>query len=1062
MLRKLVRLGGAVAVAFVGLVLVEAWTPSAGAGLDQLPSGALVDPVIAPPANAHDVSTSTVVFIRYTEDISPPTVSRRTFAVHAMHTGLLPGTYGVDGGLIQMTPTQPFRPGEFVQVSATTGTLNLAGMGPLSPTVWQFWTVVGGGSGTFYESGQVFSQSTTLAVAVGDVDGDGDLDVLTGHSDVVRVWLNDGTGGFADNGQWLDGGGEVGALALGDLDGDGDLDAFVAYDTGSVFNKVWLNNGGGVFTDTGQLLGNAESVDVALGDVDGDGDLDALVGNLRSHPGAANELWLNDGTGHFIDSGQSVGSESQGVAFGDLDNDRDLDLIAGNYNEPNRVWLNDGTGQFSMTDSLLGTASNYDLALGDLDDDGDLDAFIAIDGPNQVWLNDGTGAFTTTRQGLGNAFSLDVALGDLDGDGDLDAFVVNNAQPNEIWLNDGDGNFTGNGQSLGNEHSWAVALGDLDGDGDLDAFVGDGSKEPDAVWLNGEFLQLNVTASAYVLSKPQPVTYTYALANVSAITLSHVQVSDAQSGTVGVFDYLVPHRMVTLTQVYTISTITPNPVEAVADSPYGVVTATDGVTVILWAIPPCSPTIQSVRSGYWEDANTWDQARAPSITDVVKIQVGHTVTLTRYRANVRALCNYGVLQSGRTRVHPQGRGWVYDLALEADEFIQNYGQMAACDGTARDPFSIWGYEASLRSNLIYNRGEIRGGNGVPVNPYDTNRSNRGGDVAILGPNVINEGIIRGGNGGSPSPNVRVQCGASSRGGSVSVGSGYHQRGMIVNAGSILGGDGGDGNPHAQHPQAGGNGGNVNLVSSDVYLEDGEVRGGKGGKGSHGGKDGRDGIVWIDPYAVSASGVGLRVTGGDVIIAGGEGQGLDLRGLSHDVISATGDITLAVGSGGVVDLRGNAARVLRAGGRVLIASDAILLDPDVSLTDVAGSNVAAIPSQILYNVLLLGPGMAVAQPGSQVPIVVTVLNSGPLTDTYVMTYTDAAGWPITTSPLTLTIGGLGKRDVVLTVTVPMVPVTSTDTVTCTVISQKVPGLVARAQIELVLEARVYLPLVTRNR
>jgi hypothetical protein len=130
-------------------------------------------------------------------------------------------------------------------------------------------------------------------------------------------------------------------------------------------------------------------------------------------------------------------------------------------------------GFFTDSGQSLGSSDSYDVALGDLDGDGDLDAFVAnLSQPNTVWLNNGAGAFTDSGQSLGSSNSWDVALGDLDGDGDLDAFVANyNSQANKVWLNDGTGAFTDNGQNLGNSESLGVALGDVDGDGDLDAFV---------------------------------------------------------------------------------------------------------------------------------------------------------------------------------------------------------------------------------------------------------------------------------------------------------------------------------------------------------------------------------------------------------------------------------------------------------------------------------------------------------------------------------------------------------------------------------------------------------------
>jgi hypothetical protein len=77
--------------------------------------------------------------------------------------------------------------------------------------------------------------------------------------------------------------------------------------------------------------------------------------------------------------------------------------------------------------------------------------------------------------------SLEVALGDLNGDGFLDA-VVGNRGPDEIWLNDGQGNFTLDEQTLGSEATRFVFLADLSGDGHLDIFIGDDTRGQ--VWFN--------------------------------------------------------------------------------------------------------------------------------------------------------------------------------------------------------------------------------------------------------------------------------------------------------------------------------------------------------------------------------------------------------------------------------------------------------------------------------------------------------------------------------------------------------------------------------------------------
>jgi serine/threonine protein kinase len=334
--------------------------------------------------------------------------------------------------------------------------------------------------GTFADSGQRLGSANTLRVAVGDLDGDGDLDAFAA-GDPNQVWLNDGMGIFADSGQALS---AAMAVALGDLDGDGDLDALAV---GGV-SVLWLNDGTAVFVDSGQALGIANGV--ALGDLDGDGDLDALV--VTAYPPRPDEVWLNDGAGNLADSGQRLGNlNASAVALGDLDGDGDIDaFIARTADEglPDEIWLNDGAGNLTDSGQRLATSRSMDVALGDVDGDGDLDALVGnccLAG-NRLWLNDGTAVFVDSGQDIGSLDCHGVALDDLDGDGDLDAFVVNfgstGSQPDAMWLNDGQGQFTNSGRRMGSSRGNALAVGDLDGDGDLDVFIGNSG--PDTVWMN--------------------------------------------------------------------------------------------------------------------------------------------------------------------------------------------------------------------------------------------------------------------------------------------------------------------------------------------------------------------------------------------------------------------------------------------------------------------------------------------------------------------------------------------------------------------------------------------------
>ena len=297
------------------------------------------------------------------------------------------------------------------------------------------------GTGTFISGGQTLSNPSSISdVELGDLDGDGDLDAVVAISVAAdrrgQILLNDGSGSFIDSGPTLGTAAQL-AATLGDLDGDGDLDIIFRTTTYGGPTHLWYNDGFGTFTDGGQVFGRNSS-DVALADFDGDGDIDALVG-MTTGP---SQVWLNNGIGEFTESG-TVGTVSyQTASVEDLDGDGDIDVLltsrSGNPS-PAEVWLNDGSANFQDSGQPLGnaaTTSGHSQAIGDLDGDGDSDAVIADrSGPDKVWLNNGSGVFADSGQTLGGINTADVALADLDGDGDLDIVTANNQGSTQAWLN---------------------------------------------------------------------------------------------------------------------------------------------------------------------------------------------------------------------------------------------------------------------------------------------------------------------------------------------------------------------------------------------------------------------------------------------------------------------------------------------------------------------------------------------------------------------------------------------------------------------------------------------------
>ena len=234
-----------------------------------------------------------------------------------------------------------------------------------------------------------------------------------------------------------------------------------------------------IFEDSGQELGNNKDFHLKLADIDNDGDIDAIEG------GRIYSIRLNDGNGKFTLSQTINGNGNLDVA--DLDGDTYLDLfLSGDTGDSNRVWLNNKKGVFVSTHQLLGdiSYSSRDVALGDLDGDNDIDAFVANhdnpstpidDGDNWVFFNDGNGFFTISEQAkLGNDWCNNINLGDIDKDGDLDAIVANNTykfnKGHEVWINDGNGIFKRDSNIL-DSLAGNIELKDFDNDTDLDIFI---------------------------------------------------------------------------------------------------------------------------------------------------------------------------------------------------------------------------------------------------------------------------------------------------------------------------------------------------------------------------------------------------------------------------------------------------------------------------------------------------------------------------------------------------------------------------------------------------------------
>lgn len=350
-------------------------------------------------------------------------------------------------------------------------------------------------------------------VAAGDYDNDGDIDLYVLNADrLPNVLLqNNGSGQFQDVA-------EAAGVGLGnhlgngpvfaDFDADGWLDLVVGGIEGSGM-RLLRNNADGTFTEVtesaGIALENERQNDwsSAFGDPDGDGDLDLYVGHwgVNSY---VNHFWVNVGGGRFVAGDQYSGIDkaypgndwSFAPGFGDVDGDGRQDMVVASDFSSSHTLINRGQLHFEdTTTEVIDDRNGMGSALGDFDNDGDLDWFVTSiwygDGSenegNRLYANDGQGNFTNVTDQAGvidGDWGWSACAQDFNNDGWLDLFHVNGmvsevdpkfeSDLSRLFINRGDGTFEELGQEAGivdREHGRGLVCFDADNDGDIDLFT---------------------------------------------------------------------------------------------------------------------------------------------------------------------------------------------------------------------------------------------------------------------------------------------------------------------------------------------------------------------------------------------------------------------------------------------------------------------------------------------------------------------------------------------------------------------------------------------------------------
>ena len=424
---------------------------------------------------------NTDIIVHFNTIISFESINDISFKVFGRWSGPMTGSVDLLDGdsTIQFTPDEPFFYGEWVVVFLSKGIESQDGINLEYGYSWGFWTETMAGTLNQPEVDvipvRLDGEGTIQCYGAyaGDINSDGysDLSVVNEITSDIRLFLNDGQGGYSEFEIFdLPNGNTPSPNEGADFNADGIIDLAIA-NTQNTQVSILMGDGIEGYEPEVSYTADMRVRGIGVLDADGDGDDDIVTANRT---GDNMSLLLNDGTGVFDApiNFETGGDNETSLAVADVNGDGIMDAFVGGYTSQDiAIMLGDGNGGFAFSDRVDVSGNPWMITVGDVNGDGFVDVVSANSSGNSasVILGDGQGNMSEEVVYSSPGFPLAIDLGDIDGDGDLDMITSNYSTAKyNLFENDGSGNFSNpivyNASTAGS----CVILHDRDNDGDMD------------------------------------------------------------------------------------------------------------------------------------------------------------------------------------------------------------------------------------------------------------------------------------------------------------------------------------------------------------------------------------------------------------------------------------------------------------------------------------------------------------------------------------------------------------------------------------------------------------------